>query len=280
MSMILIHGAVLTGVAVVAPAALPGARRWRWAAAFLTMSYVLPTGRLAVAATAPFVAACTVAALHRARAMWADRGRTMRASTAVIEAIVGACAMVSAVAIVHSRAGVELGGIGEPIVELTAVHFLFAGVGALTLAQRSRPRAGSRWVPVRSIAIACTTAAPPLVACGFLRQLAPAQVGGAIVMSAGVCLTAALHLHESRRMSWTTGRVLLTVSGMAVWAPMVFAVAWAAALYWDVPAFSVAVMVPAHGLPNALAFIVCGLAAHRSDAEQDHAAIDRALVTA
>ena len=281
MSTFLIHLAVLVGVAVVAPAALGGPRhRWWAAAGLLAVSFALPTSRWTALLTAPLLALSVGSSLVRARLMWTDRGRTMRASNAVIDAITSGCAVVSAVALAHSRAGVELGGIGEPIVELTGVHFLFAGVGALTLARRTRPAARHHWPAVRAAAITCTACAPPLVACGFVRRLAMAQVGGAVVMSVGVCLTAALHLHEARSLSRSRDRLLLAISGMAVWVPMVFAVAWAAAQYWDVPAFSVAVMVPAHGLPNAIAFILCGLAVRRPELGQTRPSDHRALVTA
>jgi hypothetical protein len=61
------------------------------------------------------------------------------------------------------------------------------------------------------------------------------------------------------------GRVLLAVSGLAVWVPMVLAVAWAAGQHGDVPHVAVADMVPLHGMPNAVGFTAGGLVArHRS----------------
>jgi hypothetical protein len=53
--------------------------------------------------------------------------------------------------------------------------------------------------------------------------------------------------------------VLLAVSGLAVWLPMVLAVAWACGQHWRVPALSVPDMARTHGLANALAFTLCGL---------------------
>jgi hypothetical protein len=58
-------------------------------------------------------------------------------------------------------------------------------------------------------------------------------------------------------------RLLLAVSGLAVWAPMALAVAWAAGQHWDVPALSIPAMVRWHGLPNAVGFVVAGLLAGR-----------------
>lgn len=50
------------------------------------------------------------------------------------------------------------------------------------------------------------------------------------------------------------------MSGLAVWLPMVLAVAWAAGQHWDVPALSIPDMVRTHGLGNAIGFVLCGLA--------------------
>jgi len=268
MSEYLIHGAAVLGLGIVAPLAFGGGRGrwlcWWFAATAAGISFVPRAGVAAGVLTAPFAVAAARELLLRARAArsWSE------VPPPIGEAVASAFAMVAAVAFGHSRLGVELGGIGEPIVELTAVHFLFAGVGALTLAARAR-----RWVrrfPDRTaravlgdVAVVCTACAPPVVAVGFTTQRAVAQVGGAGLMTVGVCCTALLHLFEARALRPSHTRTLLAVSGAAVWLPMVFAVAWAAARYWDVPAFSVATMVPGHGLPNALLFTLGGLLGSR-----------------
>jgi hypothetical protein len=46
---------------------------------------------------------------------------------------------------------------------------------------------------------------------------------------------------------------------VAIWVPMVLAVAWASGQHWDVPALSIPDMARTHGLVNALAFVLCGL---------------------
>jgi hypothetical protein len=114
--------------------------------------------------------------------------------------------------------------------------------------------------------VVLTAAAPPVVAAGFVTGAAAPQVGGAVLMALGVGATAAAELIEA--VAAAAGRepgraLLLAVSGLAVWAPMALAVAWAAGQHWAVPALSVPDMARTHGLANALAFTVCGLVARR-----------------
>ncbi len=56
-----------------------------------------------------------------------------------------------------------------------------------------------------------------------------------------------------------SARTLLGVSSLAVLAPMVLAVFWATAQYYDVPALSIAQMARVHGSLNVFGFITCGL---------------------
>jgi len=149
-------------------------------------------------------------------------------------------------------------GTSEPIVELTAVHFTYAVAGALALAAFSLRR---RQRPSRLAvaAVTLTAAAPPLVAAGFVTHERLLQVGGAVVMTAGVWLTAVLQLRAAATSTTRqASRYLLAISGLAVWAPMVLAVAWAAGQHWTVPALSIQAMARTHGIANAFGFVICG----------------------
>jgi hypothetical protein len=180
-----------------------------------------------------------------------------------------AYAVAAAVCFVVSRAGSELFGIGEPIVELTAVHYTYAGCAALTLAVLALERSddgGGRGRRLAMVAVVLTGLAPPVVAVGFVAGAALPQVGGAVLMTLGVWATASRHLADAATpaaggSSWA--RVLLGLSGLSVWAPMVLAVAWAAGQHWDVPVLSIPDMARTHGVANALGFSVAGLVARR-----------------
>jgi uncharacterized protein (UPF0548 family) len=171
---------------------------------------------------------------------------------------------VAAGALAASRLGWTPLGQREPIVELTAVHYIYAGAAALVLAG---------WT-ARAVPIALTAAAPPIVAIGFVTGSAIPQVGGAVLMTLGVWATATVQLgaslDRSRRRS---PRALLAVSGVSIWVPMVLAVAWAAGQHWSVPILSIPDMARTHGAVNATGFVLCGLLARRGERRDRELAI-------
>ena len=111
------------------------------------------------------------------------------------------------------------------------------------------------------VAFVATAAAPPLVALGFVLGHPLPQVGGAVLMSVGVLLTATLQLADAA--AGTERRWWLLVSGLAPWVPMVLAVSWAASNHWPVPALSIPDMARTHGVMNVV-FVVAGLWARRT----------------
>lgn len=247
------HAIALVGIGIVLPLAL-GGRRWWWVAATTTaaVAFLVPRGPGSAALVVPFLVAAVVALAGWLRT--AGRPATWGLAPAA-GGLAGVYAVVAAVALAQSRAGLRLFGLGEPIVELTAIHYMFAGTAALTLAARTL----DGHVPARA-AVCLTGLAPPLVAVGFVTGAAGPQVGGAVLLSLGVCTTATLELRRAaappRRLPTSA---LLAVSGLAVWVPMVLAVAWAAGQHWAVPALSIPAMVRTHGVVNAFAFVLCGL---------------------
>lgn len=263
----LVDAVVLLGVAVVLPLAL-GGRWWWWtgAVAGLAVALLLDTGPVAAVLVMPWVAAsgATMVVAMRRAGPWADW--RLEDGVAVLAS---AYAVVAAGALSASRLGASPFGVTEPIVALTAVHYTYAGSGALVLAglagaapvgaagRSGRSRTGEA-------AVVLTGAAPPVVALGFLVGHPLPQIGGAVLMTIGVWLTASLQLASAARgdVDGAT-RVLLSVSGLAVWVPMVLAVAWAAGQHVDVPALSIPAMARTHGVANALGFTLCGLAGHR-----------------
>lgn len=260
----LIDQMVVLGVAATLPLAL-GGPGWWWigAAASVLASFVVPVGWAGLF-VAPFLVAAMATVIQVVAAAGQRRSWEHRD---VVKAVASVYALVAAGALVQSRSGAELFGLREPIIELTAVHYMFAGSGALVLAGAVRAGAGGRWGWAATGAVVCTASAPPVVACGFLTGAALPQVGGAVLMTLGVWLTAGLQLRAvvvHRRP--TLPAVLLGISGFAVWAPMVLAVAWAAGQHWDVPVLSIPDMARTHGLANALAFVICGLLGRRLQA--------------
>jgi len=250
----LIDEVVVFGVLVVLPLALGGAW-WRWGIAGVATVAALELDRGAVAAA--LVVPWLVVAGSRVLAGVQAAGPLLFWTRAdVVRVIAGVYAAVAAAALVQSRSGVHLFGLREPIVELTAVHYTYAGTAALMLAGATTP---GRW---SNRAIACTAAAPPIVALGFVTGWAMPQVGGAALMAAGVWTTAALQLVEAAGHR-PVQRGLLSLSGLAIWAPMVLAVGWAAGQHWDVPYLAIHDMARLHGVPNAIGFCLAGLIARQ-----------------
>lgn len=281
-SLTLIDQSVLLGIGVVLPLVL-GGRWWAWVAAYAgaLASFLLPTGLPAAVLAGPLMLAAGAAVVPRVPPDL--RRRRIPPVHELLELLTAIYAVAAAGALVQSRLGAPLLGIHEPIVELTAVHYIFAGSGALALARAAAAEVGeapgggrlTHWL--KTCALWLTAMAPPIVALGFVTRSAGLQVGGAIAMTLGVLSTAGLQLqaasrglaaHDDRRL---LAPVLLAVSGLAPWVPMGLAVTWAAGQHWDVPALSIPDMAQLHGLTNAFGFVICGLVAR-----QVHAAPRRA----
>jgi len=261
----LVDLAVIAGVALVLPAGLGDRRRWWVAAAAVAGATAVEPGSssavvLALVWPATGLVVLTTALRRAGPFLFWSRADGVRL-------VASAYALVAATWFVLSCAGATPLGIHEPIVELTAVHFTYVGVGALTLAEAARGRARSRGGRrLGRVALALTGGAPLVVATGFTSGSAVLQIGGAVLLCVGVFATAALELRAATRPGSASTRVALAVSGLAIWAPMVLAVAWATAQHVSTPALSTADMVPAHGAVNAIAFVGAGLVARALEA--------------
>jgi hypothetical protein len=257
----LVDVVMLLGVAVVLPLALPG--RWIWTAAAVSagVALALPIGAAAAMGALPWILAAGLAAAT----LW--RSRPAHGSVLDLAPVLAAAyAGVAGGALAASRLGVVAFDIHEPIVELTVVHYTYAGAAALVLAARAFAWSAGwsagrrRWVATAGLVL--TAGAPPGVALGFVTHQAAPPVGGAVALTLGGWCVAAIELRiAADRRGPIASRVLLAVSGVAIWIPMVLAVAWAAGQHWDVPALSIPAMAQNHGLPNALAFVLGGLLA-------------------
>ena len=250
--MVVVHALLLLGVGAVLPLALGGrARWWALAATAAAVSLLLPAGWLAAALVAPWLAVSAHRTLDAAR------------PGAGLHTLAAAWAVIAAGAFFTSRLGANPLDFHEPLIELTAVHYTYAGAAALTLALATRPGRLHR------AAVGLTAAAPPVVAVGFFTHHPLPQVGGAVLMALGVWATGTLHLQAAagrHAPAPARARALLAVSGLAIWVPMVLAVAWAAGQHWAIPALSIPDMARTHGVANAVAFCLCGLLGTRAAA--------------
>lgn len=238
------NAALVTGVGVVMPIAFSRPfTPFLMAALAVAASLSVAPGWPAALVLTPWLGLCLVEGVRALR------------RRVLVPAVMAGFGVTAALALIASRLEVTLFENSEPIVKLTALHFSFAGVGSLSLASRLVQQ---RATTARRLAGLLVMGAPPVVALGFITRLAIFQVGGAVLMSLGVCAVAAMQVGEALRRSGRT-RALLLVSSASPWVAMGLGVAWAASQYWPtVPALTVPDMVPTHGALNAFGFVLCG----------------------
>lgn len=266
----LVDAVVVAGLGLIAPLALGAAGLWSVAALAAAISMVMDPGTIAALLVIPALVVAGWSILDHLRGAgvrdlrsFVELARSLDAVTFVLAPTWAAVAVVSLLA---SVAEVELFGIGEPIVRLTAVHYLYAGVGALTIARRLRS-SGDFYNRLATLAVGTSAAAPPIVAAGFVLGQPLPQIGGAVLMTVGVWSSAVVLLASVRGSTDTSTRLLRSAAGLTPWAPMVLALAWATAQHVaGTPALSVPDMARFHGLANGIGFVLLGLLATRDTA--------------
>jgi len=259
---------LLFGALVIVPLAATAAP-WRdraveacvGSALLLVPSLALARGPAAAALTAPWVVTAAVVAWTALRPMWGER-RGLDAGQVADGAAAG-WFVVAAASLPVSRMGWSVLGLEEPIIELTSVHYTFAGVATSLIAAMAWRRASSRAAKhVATVGVALVVGAPPVVATGFFTNAALPQVGGAVLLTVGVYAIAFVLLTSVRdRDDDGLAKALLVVAALSIVAPMVLAVGWAAAQHMRLRALSIPDMARIHGTMNALGWSLCGLAA-------------------
>lgn len=260
----LVDSAVIVGIGMVVPLAMGRWGSWAMVAASAAVGLRMDEGSVATAFVLPAVvlaglivweaAVPLVSRFRDAR----DRRVGMRG---IARVLVPAWVLVATLSLSASTAAIELFGIGEPIVRLTAVHYLYAGAGALEIARRLCCE-GGRWSSVATAGLLATAAAPPVVAAGFVLHAPVPQIGGAVPMTLGVWSSATVLMVRAWSERTAPRRAGRIVAGLTPWVPMVLAVSWAAAQHFDgVPSLSIPDMARFHGLANGVGFVLVGLVA-------------------
>jgi hypothetical protein len=168
--------------------------------------------------------------------------------------------VVGAVWLVLWRADVRPNDLPIEIVQLTAVHFHFAGfAGPILAAQAARwlRALPGRWDALAAYAGLGVVLAMILVAAGIVGSPL-LEVEGSILMALSLIAIAA----GTTLIAWRLplgARVLLITSSAAVWIAMVLAVQYAVGQYLVVGGLSVRDMARTHGVLNVV-FTVFGLA--------------------
>lgn len=231
---------------------------------------LLPTGGLAATIAGVWLGVCLWAAAAEV-AVWWRRGSRAVPEIARLGGFLYLC--VGATWLVFDRLAVRPLDLPAEIVELTAVHFHYAGFAAALIAGTATARAGSSGRGLAGVATLLVLAGSPVVAAGF-AAFGPLQIAGAVLLTVGLLTLAWVtvrgivpHLRDQ------PARWLLTVSSVTVVVPMLLAVQWAVGHNYATPALSIPDMARLHGSLNAFGFTLCGLlgwlrATDRSDADR------------
>lgn len=252
---------LLLGVLVLVPAAAalhPGLPRLAvpvgvLAAAPVGVALSLPQGWLASALSLPWLLAATAGAVAALANWW----RTSRRVAGIVWPAASAYLVVGAAWLAFDRAGIEPGGFGPPLVQLTAVHFHYAGFVAPVLAACAFAWLGGR-SRTAAVALTGTVIGPPLVASGFAYLPALQAVGAAVLTVGLLCLAWVTVRHVVPAVDRLTGTLLL-LSSVAVAGAMLLGLQWALGSAYGLPALSIPAMVWTHGLVNAFGFGLLGV---------------------
>ncbi|TMD39681.1 MAG: hypothetical protein E6I88_11725 [Chloroflexi bacterium] len=228
------------------------------AAAALT-SFLLPTGWTAGTIALGWLLTCAVASFAGLLELIERRSLT---PAHLVPAAASAYLSVGAAWLVVSRAGLRPLGFASEIVELTGVHFHYAGFAATVMAAlaiaflRQHRRAG-RWASAAGLLIVLGV---PITPAGIATSSGLLTIVGPILLAAGVLTLAALTaLLIAPRIDPQIARWLLWVSAAGVVLPMFLGVDYAIARVFPIPALDLRTMAVIHGDLNAVAFSLAGL---------------------
>lgn len=222
----------------------------------LAVAFFLPTGGLAAALAAPWLAMACVAAA----AVGIELGATLRQrqirplgwrhGTWV------ACAFLPVAAgnALADRLGVQPFGFPPMIILLTAVHFTFAGFALVlvgSLAYRDRPARRT------AAAITSVIVGIPVTAIGFFDIPLAALIGAWLVAVGGLGIAAALlHATNHGRPGAASARWLQRIAGLSLLVSMPLAAAYATGTFLGAGWLTIPAMGATHGALNVLGFAV------------------------
>jgi hypothetical protein len=228
-------------------------------AAALAVAFLLPVSGWTAVVALPWFVTTVVLAVTATERWWQALG-PLRPTQHHLATIATLWLPVAAAHLVLSRAGVSYAGIRPDLIELAGVHFTFAGFGATTLAACLVASATDRRRTLAVAAGATLVIGDCVVALGHISWR-PVELVGTTIVASAVLLMGALGWRAFPTS--TLGRVFARLSGLAVVAPMAFALAYSWALTTDSAHLSYDTIAAVHGSLNAFGFVTCGLLAWR-----------------
>lgn len=225
-------------------------RAWAPAAVLAVATFLLPRGPSAAAVAAGWLAFTLAVAAHGAFRLW-----RARAAPEVSAACACLLLPVGGAWLVLSRSGVSVLGFEEPIPLLTAVHFHFAALGALTIIGEAARADGGRAYPA---IVGAAVVGLPLVAAG-LTFLPALELVGAAALTGAIGAVAIRTLVRVVPRAGVLAGSLLALSSLSGLAAMALAITYAFGQATGIGFLSLGQMVRTHGPINGLGFVLCGL---------------------
>ena len=222
---------------------------------------------------------CTVAAALAASLAWLGSDNPRFALRFLLDPAVRVFAVVGAAWLVFACARGPWLGFGEPIVELTAVHFHVVGIGLVALARQRLALAptGSSEYRIAELAGWASLIGIPAVAIGHNTVGAVEFIGALIMTAAAWGVAAAMSLAATRFDGWHKN--LLVLSALAPIVPMLLALHYGLSRTNLISPLSYRTIASIHGSMNLFGFLGLGLLlAHheRRQAEAGQAKVGQA----
>jgi hypothetical protein len=218
------------------------------------LSALPSAGILAGTFACGWLAVATVPVALHARSTWKRRAVTA-------ERIVGPLSLAwlpaAAAWLVASRFGTAPFGFGEPITLLTSAHFHIAGHASTALAATVLGALAdhpTRTRRVAFVAVACTTIGPFFVAAGWQTAIGHLHVIGATLLSIGLAALGRSTFAATKFSANRRARLLARVGACVPAAPLAAALLYSVGRVVSIPTPSIAFMVRAHGMVNAVGF--------------------------
>ena len=228
-------------------------------AAAALVAFLLSPGWTSAVVALLWLLVCGIAALSGLVELAETRSR--RFIHLVPAAAVGFLA-VGAGWMVVSRAGLRPLGFSRDIVELTGVHFHYAGFAATLMAALTMMalRDRGRLAPFSTAAALLIVLGVPITAAGIATGSPAATVVGPVLLGTGVLSIAGLMaLAIAPAVESAAARSLFWVSSAGVVLPMLLGVDYALSRVFPIPALDLRMMALIHGDLNAVAFSLAGL---------------------
>lgn len=209
-------------------------------------------GPVAAVMVAPWTVAVAAGALVCLRWWWTGNRRPRD----VIWVAAAAYLLVGAGWLTADRLDVAPFGFTAPFVQLTAVHFHYAGFASIVLTASAWRRLPNS--KAAATATILTTVATPIIAIGFTFAGA-LQVAGAVLLTAGLWFLAWVTVRHVVPDVDPLTATLLVISSLAVLVPMMLAIHWAVGTNIGTRVLSIRDMARLHGTINAVGFTLLGV---------------------